>query len=283
VIQQPVTVRLDVESLPENVALVRAALSGIAEAVGLGDELTSDLKTALSEACNNVALHAYEGGSGPLIAEIAVTEHGVSVSVRDEGSGLRRISGGEDRMGLGLAVISALASQSEFRRPEGGGTEVRMFFRRAPSGQAGGVDGEAGGVDGALAAHQQARAAAAQASRARDEVLISLTPVTAARYVLGRTVQAIAAASHFSITTLADLRAANDAIARYLEEAADGAVNVAIASTAHRLELVAAPLPANDPQGAQAALAGVVDSLRTDRERLCVELRDRPQGPAPGD
>ncbi|WP_249010847.1 ATP-binding protein [Conexibacter sp. DBS9H8] len=276
-IHQPVTVRLDLESLPENVALVRAALSGIADAVGLGDELTSDLKTALSEACNNVALHAYEGGSGPLVTEIAVTAHGVSVSVRDEGSGLRRISGGEDRMGLGLAVISALASQSEFRRPEEGGTEVRMFFRRAATDQP-------GGVDGALTAHQHARAAApATVARASDEVLISLTPVAVARYVLGRTVQAIAAASHFSITTLSDLRTANDAIARYLEDAADGIVNVAIASTAHRLELIAAPLPANDPKSAEKVLAGVVAGFRTDRERLCVELRDRAaQPPAPG-
>jgi serine/threonine-protein kinase RsbW len=105
VTEERARVRFQLESHPENVALVRSALSSLGEALALSEELVSDLKTAISEACNNVALHAYGTSSGPMIVEIDATDVGVSVRVVDHGTGITRISGGEDRMGLGLAVI----------------------------------------------------------------------------------------------------------------------------------------------------------------------------------
>ena len=59
-------VRLELDSRPETLTLVRGVLAGVAELIGLDPELLDDLKTAVSEACNNVVMHAYGGETGPL-------------------------------------------------------------------------------------------------------------------------------------------------------------------------------------------------------------------------
>jgi serine/threonine-protein kinase RsbW len=271
VLQQPVMVRLELESHPENVALVRAVLTGISEALELSEEMTSDLKTALSEACNNAALHAYDGGSGPLVVEVEASAAGICAAVLDRGSGITRISGGEDRMGLGLAVISALASSSEFRHPEGGGTEVRMWFA---NGDAGWADGSGGGLS---SHHFRSKHSA---DRAENEVLVSFSPPTVLRFVLGRVVQSLAAASHFSVSKLSDLRAANEAISHYIERAADGEVTLAIAASTRHLSMTTSPMSAHDAADAREALTAVVDRLDPDEDhRLKLELLDSSREP----
>ena len=64
-VQAP-TLTLELDSRPETLTLVRGMLGGIAELLTMDAELLDDLKTAVSEACNNVVLHAYPEGSGPL-------------------------------------------------------------------------------------------------------------------------------------------------------------------------------------------------------------------------
>ena len=47
------------------------------------------------------------------------------------GEGIRRLAATEDRMGLGLGVMSALADRVEFRHPRGGGREPTSASRLA--------------------------------------------------------------------------------------------------------------------------------------------------------
>jgi serine/threonine-protein kinase RsbW len=60
-------------SLParaENVAVVRHALAGLAERLGMGEASLADLKTVVTEASMNVVVHAYAGMEpGPLEIE----------------------------------------------------------------------------------------------------------------------------------------------------------------------------------------------------------------------
>ena len=114
-IQEPACVRLELENRPENVSVVRAALTGVAEAAGFDEELATDVKTAVSEACNNVVIHAYEGQRGPMRVLVINSGDRVDIVVRDDGTGIRRLSSTADHMGLGLALISALADQAEFK------------------------------------------------------------------------------------------------------------------------------------------------------------------------
>src|SRR5262249_50914129 len=113
-----------------NVLLVREALSGMAETVGVDGVELNDIRTAVTEACNNVVLHAYEGAEGPLQVELYVAPETVEVVVRDEGTGIKPHirSDEEDALGIGLSIIQALAPRVEFKDVPGGGTEVRMEF-----------------------------------------------------------------------------------------------------------------------------------------------------------
>ena len=115
------TARLVLDSRPECVSLVRAMLAGVGERLELDHGLLDDLKTAVSEACNNVVLHAYGSRRGPLSVQLKVGESAVEAAVCDRGGGFRTVVD-EARMGLGLPVIGALADRVEFLRVPGGGT-----------------------------------------------------------------------------------------------------------------------------------------------------------------
>jgi len=121
---------LTLSNQPENVLLVREMLSGLAETVGVDGVELNDIRTAVTEACNNVVLHAYEGEEGPLQVELYLAPAAVEVVVRDHGMGIRPHirSEEEEALGIGLSIIQALAPRVEFKDVSGGGTEVRMEF-----------------------------------------------------------------------------------------------------------------------------------------------------------
>jgi serine/threonine-protein kinase RsbW len=266
--EQTSCLRLELENRPEHVSVVRAALSGIAEAARFDEELSTDLKTAVSEACNNVVIHAYEGHPGPMRVLVSNSGDRVDVVVRDTGTGIRRLSSGADHMGLGLALISALADQAEFNSPTGGGTEVRMRFRRGATDTEAGFPGDE---------EWPSRPAAL----ADEDVVMWCEPVPLARHLVGRVARASAASSHFTMTGASDLYAINDAMAGFAEVTADGHLVVGISSSSHRLTLDAGPLVALEPGGSggatddrhadsaeisarRAALAELVDELRVE-------------------
>src|ERR1700689_5272763 len=86
VTETPPNVQLAIASRAENVALVREVLAGLADAVDFGQTL-DDVKAAVSEACNNVVVHAYHGEDGPLEVDITLRPGELEVVVRDRGVG----------------------------------------------------------------------------------------------------------------------------------------------------------------------------------------------------
>jgi anti-sigma regulatory factor (Ser/Thr protein kinase) len=113
---------------PENVAVVRHLLGGVGDALGVDPEILDDIRLAVSEACTNAVVHAYEDSS-PGHVDVIVTNEGadLDVVVRDHGRGMapRADSPG---LGVGLPLIASLARALELSATEGGGTEVRMTF-----------------------------------------------------------------------------------------------------------------------------------------------------------
>ena len=90
----------------------------------------ADLKTVVTEACMNVVVHAYpEGSPGVLEVEAVPEQGGLTVAVRDFGSGISPRPG-VDRPSLriGLALIAALSSSFEIKGGVGRGTEIRMHL-----------------------------------------------------------------------------------------------------------------------------------------------------------
>lgn len=257
----PAWVRLEIENQPQNVALVRAALSGLAEAAGFDAELTSDIQTAVSEACNNVVLHAYEGAPGPMDVTVGCGSDRIDVLVADRGTGITRLSSAGDHMGLGLALISALADQAEFTSPNDGGTEVRMRFRRTQDAT----------EDSIPRAHEWPTTP----PDLSGDVVLRCQPVTLLRHVLGRVARALAASSHFTLSGAAELHAINDALADYAEAAADGHVVIAISGSSHRLTLDGWPFSARDGAGADDGVPKPTSGGLVAREELVARLVDQ--------
>jgi serine/threonine-protein kinase RsbW len=126
-------VSLRLPARPENVAVVRQALTGLGDAYDLDPELLGDIKTAVTEACNNVVLHAYPDDEGLVEVEADCDGEHTDVVVRDFGAGIQPRSFSEERtLGLGLPLIATLSSRFEIRGggPEQG-IEVDMTFSAA--------------------------------------------------------------------------------------------------------------------------------------------------------
>src|SRR6516165_1647766 len=98
-------VRLELTSRPESARIVRSMASAAGDALGFDAELLADVNTAVTEACNNVILHAYADGPGPMCVQLAVTQDGIEARVRDHGRGIRPAIPDHDGLKVGLALI----------------------------------------------------------------------------------------------------------------------------------------------------------------------------------
>lgn len=123
---------LSLAARAENVAVVRHALGGVGDVLGLDPEVLDDIRLAVSEACANVVVHAYAPDvDGLLVVQVHAREDEITVCVRDNGAGMapRADSPG---LGVGLPLIASLARSLELAAASGGGTEVRMTFDTHP-------------------------------------------------------------------------------------------------------------------------------------------------------
>jgi anti-sigma regulatory factor (Ser/Thr protein kinase) len=112
----------------ENVAVVRHAFGGFAEALSVDEQTLADIKLAITEACTNVVIHAYDDDEdGSLEVDASIDDRRLTVVIRDEGRGIvpRPDSPG---LGLGLPLIATLAESLELGKDDDDRTEVRMTF-----------------------------------------------------------------------------------------------------------------------------------------------------------
>jgi len=113
----------------ENVAVVRHAFGGFAEVLTVDEQTLADIKLAVTEACTNVVIHAYERDDiGDLEVDATIDDQRLTVVIRDNGRGIvpRPDSPG---LGLGLPLIATLAETLELGKDGTEHTEVRMTFR----------------------------------------------------------------------------------------------------------------------------------------------------------
>lgn len=123
-------VTLRMPARPEGVSVVRQALAGMADALAFDATVVADMKMAVTEACTNAVVHAYDDDSGLMEVQMLTADEGLTVVVRDQGSGIapRPAATGAPALGLGLPLIAALSDAFELRGDAGKGTEVRMTF-----------------------------------------------------------------------------------------------------------------------------------------------------------
>jgi serine/threonine-protein kinase RsbW len=189
---------LTVAARPENLAVIRQALAGYADAMGFDTNAIADLKTVVTEACMNVVVHAYpDDKTGPLEVSAEPDEDGLEISVRDRGSGFRPRPADEDDSGLrlGLPLIATLSDEFEVRGGERG-TEVRAKLRFSRNGD----EEDAGEQHGPETA---------------DETVMSIAAGTFVRPVLSRVIGALATRADFSVDRLSDTILIGDAVSAH--------------------------------------------------------------------
>ncbi len=145
----PPEVVLNMPARAEGVGVVRQALAGMADALAFDAAVLSDMKMAVTEACTNVVVHAYDEEAGQLEVEMLAGEEDLTIVVRDHGAGIQPKPARTEppALGLGLPLIAALSDAFELRGTAGRGTEVRMTFayvRDADPAEANPVPGQVG-------------------------------------------------------------------------------------------------------------------------------------------
>lgn len=211
----------------ENVAVVRHALAGLAEQIGMDEAGVADLKTVVTEACMNVVVHAYSDGAGPLMVDADPDSEGLTVTVRDDGEGINPQAESERAsLRLGLSLIAALSSSFSISGGLQRGTEVMM---RVPL-RGGGTNGTSKSEGDSLIPEP----VGAEIAVGRAELL---------EPVLARMVGALAARRDLSVERVSDAVLVTDAIAEAAPgRFADGCVRLGLGESEDGLELRLGPM-----------------------------------------
>ncbi|HVD86205.1 MAG TPA: ATP-binding protein [Solirubrobacterales bacterium] len=249
-------------SLParaENVAVVRHALAGLAERLGMDEASLADLKTVVTEACMNVVVHAYpDVDPGPLEVEAESDLEGMTVIIRDHGGGIRpRPDLERPSLRIGLTLIAALSSSFEIRGGADKGTEIRMHVP--------------------LRAREEDHPGATFAVKANDATRIRVGPPEIVGPVLSRALSALAARQDISVDRLSDTMLLSDAIsARAPEGFTDGHVSLSIVELPQGIELKVGPMTHGGAERLRASfeLPEVGGSLEALTDELRVEDGD---------
>lgn len=186
--------RLGLAARAENLALVRQALAGFADALAMSDGTLADLKQIATEACMNAVVHAYPADEDGRIDVTAIaTEGTVELRVRDFGVGFRpRPAEPDGSLRLGLPLIATVAESFEIASPADGGTALVAWVRMSDSNGNGEV---------------KTRPAPPR------EAELAITAGTSARPVIARVLAIAATRAGFSLERMSDGVLLGDAIA----------------------------------------------------------------------
>jgi anti-sigma regulatory factor (Ser/Thr protein kinase) len=253
--------QMSLQARAENVAVVRHALAGLAERLGMDEPSLADLKTVVTEACMNVVVHAYAGQEpGPLEVEAESEGDGLAVVIRDHGSGIRPRPDVEERHSLriGLTLIAALSSSFEISGGADKGTEIRMHVPL-------------------VAREEIAKTGSTFAVAADGETRIRVGPPEIVGPVLSRALSALAARQDISVDRLSDTMLLSDAIsARAPQGFTDGHVSLSISELPEGIELKVGPMTGGGAERLRASfeLPEVGGSLEQLTDHLRIEEGD---------
>lgn len=288
---RPSVLNLRLNSRPDTAGLVRAVLGGIATPFALRPELLNDLKTVVSEACNNAVDHAYRGESGAIAVRVDVQLEEIEATVRDWGGGFQQLVPDEDRLRVGLPLINALADRAEFLTAPGSGTEVRMGFdvRHDPRRTETLMRLEDG---------EDLEAWTPWRRGLTGDVVVTLLALDLLPSVLEPLTSALAARSRFSLERFSDVFIVTRALAKHVRLASSSSrVSFSLTARDRRLELTIGPLKPGtsellqiiDPAGAdQSSVADLADELgieaidRSELLRVVLIDHQRDRSGAPG-
>lgn len=250
--------RMALPAKAENVGVVRHALAGLAEALGMEPGRIGDLKTVVTEACMNSVVHAYaEEGEGSMEIDATREDDALVVVVRDHGGGIRpRADMDRQSLRMGLPLIAALSSSFEISGGPGRGTVVTMRLGLSQNG---------------------AEPEGLPASEVVPGAEMSMPAGGLVGPVLSRVISLFAVRADFSVDRLSDAVLLGDAVAaRAGEHFSDGTAHLVVDAEGGTVTVRVGPLVQG---GGEKLLAGMrIPEIGGSLERLADEVRVESDG-----
>lgn len=133
---------MNVLSRSANEGFARSVVSAFASQLDPTLEEIGDIKTAVSEAVTNCIVHAYRDKIGKIYISGEISEdRTIRIKIRDCGCGIENIEQamqplfstiGDERAGLGFAVMQSFMDSIKVRSQVGRGTTVTLTKRIKP-------------------------------------------------------------------------------------------------------------------------------------------------------
>ena len=125
------------ESRSANEAFARSAVAAFVAQLDPTIGELNDIRTAVSEAVTNCVVHAYRDSIGKISMNVKLTsDNSVIVRIHDSGCGIEDVkqamtplyttAPGDDRAGLGFAVMQSFTDKVSVRSKKGCGTTVTL-------------------------------------------------------------------------------------------------------------------------------------------------------------
>ena len=132
--------KLTMDSRSINEGFSRVAVSSFIACTDPNIEELTDIKTAVSEAVTNAIVHGYRETSGKIYITVSIFENNIiRIKIRDKGVGISDIekameplftTAGEERAGLGFAVMESFMDKVRVASRPDMGTTVTMEKKR---------------------------------------------------------------------------------------------------------------------------------------------------------
>lgn len=128
--------KMTIDSCSVNEGFSRAAVAAFVSSLDPTVEELTDIKTAVSEAVTNCIVHAYKERMGKIYITVRITDtNTVKIKIRDRGVGIEDIkqamqplftTAGDERAGLGFAVMQSFTDKVRVASTPGKGTSVTL-------------------------------------------------------------------------------------------------------------------------------------------------------------
>lgn len=127
--------KLIIPSKSSNESFARVTVAAFASQLDPTLEEILDIKTSVSEAVTNCNVHAYPNSIGLIYITGEISNGVIKIKIRDKGCGIQDVkqareplftTGGEDRAGLGFAVMESMMDSVRVTSKLGKGTTVIM-------------------------------------------------------------------------------------------------------------------------------------------------------------
>lgn len=128
--------KLTIESRSSNESFARVAVTAFVAGLDPTIEEINDIRTCVSEAVTNCIVHAYKETLGKIYITVSLSDNAVvTIKIRDKGCGIADVkqameplftTGGDERAGLGFAVMESFSDKVSVRSKPDVGTTVTI-------------------------------------------------------------------------------------------------------------------------------------------------------------